>query len=129
MRLLVALALLTAAPAYAQGEPEWRASAEAEILLHPYVYEPRIIRLEAGRPVRLHFVNNGRATLSFSAPAFFRAARIRGRDAAEVSGGHFRLAPGERLTVALVPAPGRYKARSFNLLHRLRGMNAEIIVE
>jgi len=126
---LFAFALLFAVPVQAQGEPEWRAASERDVLLHPFAYEPRLIRLEAGRPVRLHFVNNGRATLSFSAPAFFRAARVRGRDAGVVARGSIRLAPGERRTVALVPAPGRYRARSAILAHRLRGMSAVILVE
>jgi len=121
--------LAVAAPASAQREPEWRIAPEQDVLLHPFEYEPRVIRLEAGRPVKLHFVNNGRATLSFSAPAFFRAARVRARDARGIAGGWLRLAPGERRTVALVPAPGRYRARSANLSHRLRGMSAQIIVE
>lgn len=121
--------MLLAAPALAQGEPEWRAAPEREVLLHPYSYEPRTIRLDAGRPVKLHFVNNGRATLSFSAPAFFRAARLRPRDARSVAGGRLRLAPGERRVVALVPAPGRYRARSANLAHRALGMSALILVE
>lgn len=121
--------LLAAAPAIAQREPEWRIAPERDVLLHPFEYEPRVIRLEAGRPVKLHFVNNGRATLSFSAPAFFRAARVRARDARGIAGGWLRLAPGERRTIALVPAQGRYRARSANLTHRLRGMSAEIVVE
>lgn len=131
MRLvtLVLAGLILAAPASAQREPEWRAAPEADIILHPFEYEPRLIRLEAGRPVRLRFVNNGRASLSFSAPGFFRAARVRRSDAASLAGGRLRLAPGERRTIALVPAPGRYRARSANLLHRLRGMNALIVVE
>jgi plastocyanin len=124
---LAALAL--AAPAAGQREPEWRSAPEAQILLRPFAFEPALIRLEAGRPVKLHFVNNSRATLSVSAPAFFRAARIRGREARSVADGHFRVAPGERRIVALVPAPGRYRLRSFNALHRLLGMSAEILVE
>lgn len=131
MRLLLLsfAALLAAAPAVAQPAPEWRTAPEAEILLHPFRYEPRVIRLAAGQPVKLHFVNNGRAPLSFSATAFFRAARIRDRDAHLVERGHIRLAPGERRTVALVPAAGRYPAYSVSLFNRLRGMSAEIIVD
>lgn len=130
LALLALIALSLAVPAAAQApEPEWRTAAEADILLHPFAYEPRVIRLAAGQPVKLEFVNNGRAHLSFSAPDFFRAARIRSRDAPLVAGGGLRLAPGERVTVALVPAPGRYRARSISLLHRLRGMSALIIVE
>lgn len=129
LALLAFAALLIAAPAHAQREPEWRIAIEADILLHPFRYEPREIRLEAGRPVKLRFVNNGRANLSFSAPDFFRSALVRRRDLRWVRNGGFRLAPGERRTIALVPAPGRYRARSGYLLHRLRGMSAVIIVE
>lgn len=127
--LLALAALLLAAPAAAQREPEWRTAPEADVLLRPFAYEPRLIRLEAGRPVKLRFVNNSRATLGFSAPAFFRSARVRARDARAVAGGGFRLAPGERRTIALVPAPGRYRARSGNIAQRLMGMSALIVVE
>jgi uncharacterized cupredoxin-like copper-binding protein len=130
MRLLPLLAaLLLATPVAAQRVPEWRTAPEAEVLLRAFGYEPGTIRLRAGQPVRLHFVNNGRATMSFSAPAFFRAARIRPRDAAALRGGAVRLAPGERITIALVPAAGRYRVRSANVAHRLLGMSALILVE
>ena len=122
------LALLLAAPAAAQ-EPEWRTAPEYDVLLRPYAYEPQTIRLAAGRPVKLRFVNQGQATFSFSAGDFFRAARVRSGDAEAVGDGQIRLAPGERRTIALVPAPGRYRARSGNLMHRLLGMSARIIVE
>jgi plastocyanin len=130
MRLLLPLlALLLTAPALAQPEPEWRIAQEYEVLLRPWAYEPSPIRLPAGRPVRLYFVNQSRATMAFSAPAFFRAARLRPRDGDIVRGGGFRLAPGERRYVALVAAPGHYRARSSNLVHRALGMSAEIVVE
>lgn len=128
-RLLLCLsAFLLVAPAAAQ-EPEWRTAPEYDVLLRPFAYEPQIIRLEAGRPVKLRFVNSGRATHSFGAAAFFRAARLRPGDAEAVAGGSIQLAPGERRTIALVPAPGRYRVRSGNLMHRLLGMSAEIVVE
>ena len=127
--LFAAVALLLAAPGAAQRQPEWRTAVEADILLHPFRYEPREIRLEAGRPVRLEFVNNGRANLSFRAPRFFAAALVRRGDRHKVAGGGFRLAPGERLSIALVPARGHYRAYSGYLLHRLRGMTARIVVE
>ncbi|MGQ0558450.1 MAG: cupredoxin domain-containing protein [Sphingosinicella sp.] len=127
-RLLLALALLLAAPATAQ-EPEWRTAPEYDVLLRPFDYEPDPIRLEAGRPVRLRFVNQGQGTYSFSADDFFRSARIRSGDAERLRSGRLRLAPGERRVIALVPAPGRYSVRSGNLVHWLLGMRATIIVE
>ena len=130
MRLLLPLlALLLAVPAMAQDEPEWRTAQEYDVLLRPWAYEPQLIRLPAGRPVRLHFVNQSRATLAFSAPAFFRAARLRPRDGDVARRGGLRLAPGERRSVALVAAPGRYAAHSSNPVHRLLGMSGEILVE
>jgi len=127
-RLLLLCALLLAAPASAQREPEWRTASEQDVLLRPWAYEPRTIRLEAGRPARLRFVNQGQATHSFSAPRFFRAARLRDRDADVAERGGFVLRPGERRTIALVPAPGRYTAQSSNLFQRLLGMRGVIIV-
>jgi hypothetical protein len=122
--------LLLAPPIAAQPpEPEWRIAVEYDVLLRPWAYEPRLIRLPAGRPVRLRFVNQSPATMAFGAGSFFRAARLRPRDADIVRRGGFRLAPGETRDVDLVAPPGRYRARSFNLLHRLLGMNAEILVE
>lgn len=109
--------------------PEWRAAVEQDVLLHPFRYEPRTIHLRAGEPVKLRFVNDARATMSFSAPAFFRAATVRPRDARRLRGGRIVLAPGERRTIALVPAPGRYPVHSRNLAHRLLGMSALILVE
>ncbi|HEV2865934.1 MAG TPA: cupredoxin domain-containing protein [Allosphingosinicella sp.] len=129
MRLLLLIcAFLLASPAVAQ-EPEWRTAPEYDVLLRPWAFEPNPIRLEAGRPVKLRFVNQGQATFSFSAGDFFRNARVRSRDSDFVRGGHLRLAPGERRTIALVPQRGRYRVRSGNLIHRLLGMRARIIVE
>lgn len=130
MRLSSALlaALLLAAPLAAQ-EPEWRQASEYDVLLEPFDFEPRELRLEAGRPVRLRFVNSGQRSLSFSAPGFFRAARIRSREGDDLTDGSFSLAPGERRTIVLVPARGRYRMRSANFLHRLLGMTGRIVVE
>ena len=126
--LLPIIALLLAAPAAAQ-EPEWRTAREYEILLEPFDYDPEPIRLAAGEPVKLRFINQGQTTFSFAAERFFRSARIRTGDAELVADGDLRLAPGEQRVIALVPAPGRYRARSGNLVHRILGMSAAIVVE
>ncbi len=111
------------------GQPEWRQSLEYEVALDRFEIIPDPIRLPANRPVRLRFINNTPGTLSFSAPAFFRTALVRSGDDQAVSEGAVRLGPGERQVVVLVPAPGRYHARSRNFVHRILGMSAEIIVE
>jgi len=130
MRALLALVLvLAAAPAAAQREPEWRTAPEYDVLLRPFAYEPPTVRLEAGRPVRLRFVNGGQATHSFQAPRFFRGARLRRGDEDLALTGRFRLGPGERRTIALVPVRGRYSVGSYNFVQRVLGMRAVIIVE
>ena len=129
LALLGISACFLAAPAAEQREPEWRTAVEADILLHPFSYEPREIRLHAGRPVLLQFVNNGQAHLSFRAPRFFAAAQVRRGDRHRLQNGGFRLAPGARLRISLVPARGQYPAYSGYLLQRLRGMTARIVVD
>ena len=129
MRLLLLLLALAAPLSAAAQQPEWRGAVEHDVLLRPFDIEPETIRLPADRPVKLRFVNQGQSTLSFSARDFFRAARLRQADAEWIGDGHFRLAPGERRTVAFIPARGRYHVRSGNLVHRILGMTATIIVE
>ena len=132
MRLLffsAAFCLALAAPVATAQEPAWRQSADFDVLLEPFDIEPGELRLEANRPVRLRFVNSGQRSLSFSAPAFFRNARTRSGDGADLADGSFRLAAGERRTILLVPTPGRYSMRSGNFIHRLMGMSGRIVVE
>jgi hypothetical protein len=125
-RLLLPLALLAAAPAAAQ---DWRMAPEYDVLLTAYDIEPGEIRLKAGEPVRLRFVNTTQQGLRFSADRFFRDSRIRRRDSALVKGGGIVVPPLSTRTIVLVPKAGRYKATGANLLHRLLGMRGRIIVE
>ena len=120
------LALLLAAPVAAQ---EWRMAPEYDVQLSTYDIQPGEIRLKAGEPVRLRFVNNSNQRLTFMAGDFFRSARMRRRDAGLVRGGGVRVPPLSTRTVVLVPRPGRYRAQGANYLHRLLGMSGRIIVE
>jgi plastocyanin len=126
MRRLLLLALLLAAPAAAQ---DWRMAPEYDVQLSTYDISPGEIRLKAGEPVRLRFVNSSNKGLAFSAGGFFRSAQLRGRDARLVKGGAVKVPPLSTRTVALVPRPGRYRAQGANPLHRLLGMSGRIIVE
>jgi len=124
--LLTTGLLLLAAPAAAQ---EWRMAPEYDVQLSTYDIQPVEIRLKAGEPVRLRFVNNSNQGLRFSAGEFFRAAKLRRRDSELVRGGDVEVPPLSTRTVALVPKAGRYRAAGANFLHRLLGMSARIIVE
>jgi plastocyanin len=126
-RLLILLGLIVlAGPALAQ---DWRQAAEYDVLLTSYDIQPEIIRLKAGEPVRLRFVNDSNQRHDFSARAFFRAALLRGDDADLAPNGSLTVAPLSTRTIVLVPRAGRYKAASRNRFQRLMGMRARIVVE
>ena len=128
MRRLLALlaAAALAGPVLAQ---EWRNAPEYDVLLTSYDIVPGTIRLKAGEPVRLRFVNNSNQRHDFSARAFFRSAQLRRRDARLVADGRLELPPLATETIVLVPKAGRYRVTSSNLLHRMLGMTGRIVVE
>lgn len=115
-----------ASPAAAQ---DWRMAPEYDVLLTTYDIEPGEIRLKAGEPVRLRFVNNTDRGLIFSAERFFRDSKLRRRDSALVRHGGIAVPALSTRTIVLVPKAGRYKATGANFLHRLLGMSGRIIVE
>jgi plastocyanin len=126
-RVLIFVSLLAAAA----GAPaqEWRSAPEYDVLLTSYDIEPGTIRLKAGQPVRLRFVNNSNQGHSFAAREFFRDARLRRRDARRVADGRLEVPPLSTETIALIPRAGRYKVGGGSLLRRLLGMKARIVVE
>jgi hypothetical protein len=129
-RLLLPLLVVLVAPAAAQErQPEWRQGIEHHVLLRVNAFEPELIRLPAGEPVRLVFYNSSRSPLSLQAGSFFGRARVRAGDADLVANGGMTLAPGETRAVNLVPSVGRYRLRSRSWLRRLVGMSALIVVE
>ena len=128
MRRLFFFAALAALAGTAAAQ-EWRRAAEYDVLLTSYDIVPATLRLAADAPVRLRFVNNSNQSHDFSARAFFRAAKMRGRDAKLVADGSLEVGPLSTETIAVVPKAGRYRMSSGNLLHRLLGMSGTIVVE
>lgn len=126
-RLITYLAAaLLAGPALAQ---EWRTAPEYDVLLTSYDIVPGTIRLKAGEPVRLRFVNNSNQRHIFWARGFFRASQLRRRDARLVADGRLEVPPLATETIVLVPRAGRYRVSSGNFLHRMLGMTGKIVVE
>ena len=126
MRVALPVALFLAAfPASAQ---EWRSGPEYDVLLTTYDIVPKEIRLKAGVPVRLRFVNNSNQKLSFSAGGFFRASQLSRRDK-DAADGTVEVAPLSTETVMLVPKAGRYRMRGRTFVHRMLGMDGRIVVE
>lgn len=129
-RLLLPLLLVLAVPAAAQPrEPEWRQGIEHHVLVRVNAFEPEVIRLPAGQPVRLVFYNSSRSPLSLEAGSFFENSRIRSGDAGLIASGGMTLRPGETRVISLVPSVGRYRLRSGSWIRRLVGMTALIVVE
>src|SRR3954465_3528766 len=126
-RLLPALLLLAAAtPAAAQ---EWTLAREYDVLVTSFEIRPQVIRLKAGEPVRLHFVNNSEQPHAFIAPTFFRSIDLPGRHRGLIRHGALHLAPLSDETIAFVPRAGRYAVSGDNLFRRVIGMKARIVVE
>lgn len=124
---LTMIALLAlAAPAAAQ---DWRMAPEYDVALTSFEIEPHVIRLAAGEPVKLRFVNDSGQVHRFSAPAFFRNVQLSDHTRSLVHHGTVRLAPYEVETVAFVPRTGRYKVTGDNLFRRVLGMSATIVVQ
>ncbi|MBV8687395.1 MAG: hypothetical protein JOZ90_13115 [Alphaproteobacteria bacterium] len=124
---MLGLSLLLAGPPGAAQE--WRQARDYDVLLTSFEIQPQEIRLRAGEPVRLRFVNNSEQRHSFSAPGFFAAAEMRGRDRRTLRGGAIVAPPLSETEIVLVPRKGRWWARGDNLFRRVLGMKARIVVE
>ncbi len=129
MRSLFFLALAAAIASPASAAPEWRQAREYEVLLSSFDIEPPAMTFAAGEPLRLRLINNSTIPHSFSAGDFFRAGEVRPRERQLVSSGKVEVGPGQTREILIVPAKGRYSARCSNLVHRVMGMSARIVVE
>jgi plastocyanin len=116
---LISLLALAPAPLAAQ-------SAGVVVQVWSFGFSPQPIRLAAGRPVTLTFVNSSGSSHDFTARGFFQHARI-------VSGaapmGMIDLRGHETKTVTLIPERGTYQAHCSHFLHKQMGMSDYIIVQ
>ena len=117
---LIATALLVASSASTAPVPP----PVVPITLEGYYGMPRTIRLTAGRPVTLEFVNRSWNRHNFAARSFFSSSQILGGN---VHKGNITLEPHEVERVSLIPARGDY--RTFCVLHRHLGMQGKIVVD
>jgi uncharacterized cupredoxin-like copper-binding protein len=133
-RLLLLLPLLiAAAPPAAAPDPDrvwdWPSAPEYDVLLTSYAIQPKVLKLKAGEPVRLRFVNNSNEPHRFSAAAFFRSAELREGDRDMVRRGALAVAPLSERTLVLVPRAGRYSMRGGAIGERILGMHGRIVVQ
>lgn len=119
--LAAAFASLALSAAPADAAP----NTSATITLTSHRFTPSPIYLAGGVPVRLILTNRAGKTHDFTAPQFFRAARVlRGR----APGGEVRLAAGRSAVIDLVPVRGTYKVHCGEFGHKMLGMSTMIIV-
>lgn len=114
-----ALSLIFAAPPAAASPPA------QTILVSSFAFRPAPIRLAAGRPVTLTFVNQSGSGHDFTARRFFANARITAGGAPD---GEIELRPHETKSVTLIPRAGTYKAHCTHFFHKQLGMRVEVIV-
>ena len=115
---LAALSLLAAAPAAAQP-------AAVTIDVTNFAFAPQPIRLAAGRPVTLTFVNRSGSGHDFTARRFFAASAVSG---ARPANGEIELGPHQTRSITLTPRAGTYKAHCSHFMHKQFGMSAVIVV-
>lgn len=113
------LAFLCAPPATAQP-------AQLVIRVSSFSFAPSPIHLAAGKPVTLEFVNQSGSSHDFTAPGFFKHARILSGSASD---NEIELRPHETRIVSLIPAAGSYQAHCSHFLHKQMGMSDLILVD
>jgi plastocyanin len=90
-----------------------------------YSFLPRPIRLAAGRPVTLSFVNRSRSGHDFTAPGFFAYSTI---TAGSAPAGKVMLPPHAVRNITLIPRAGTYRVHCSHFLHSTFGMTDLIVV-
>jgi plastocyanin len=111
--------LFFASPAAAQP-------AQLVVRVWSFAFAPSPIHLTAGKSVTLTFVNQSGSSHDFSAPGFFKHARI---TAGAAPDNEIELGPHETRTLTLIPAAGTYHAHCSHFLHKQMGMSDLIIVD
>jgi len=119
-RLAAAAALPLVLAAAAPAQP-----GQLVVQVYSYGFAPRPIRLAAGRPVTLTFVNQSGSSHDFSAHGFFSKARIFSGDASD---GEVDLPPHQTRSITLVPSAGTYHAHCSHFFHKQMGMSDLIVV-
>jgi plastocyanin len=113
-----ALVLALGAPASAQP-------AAMTIVMSNFRYSPPTIRLAAGRPVTLTFVNRSGGGHDFTAKTFFANSTI---TAGAAPGGEVEVRGGDTRSITLIPRAGTYAVHCSHLLHTPMGMRGMIVV-
>lgn len=102
--------------------------AAATVELANFSFTPAQLQLRANTPTVLQLRNNSSGGHSFSAPAFFAAARVEPTSARLVHDGKVDIPGHSTVQVELTPAAGQYPLKCSHTLHSAFGMKGTIIV-
>lgn len=93
-----------------------------------FKFMPSQLQLSAGVPTTLQLRNEASGGHSFSAPAFFAAARIDPASAGLIRNGTIEVPSHSTVQVTVTPAAGQYPLRCSHPLHAAFGMKGTIFV-
>lgn len=114
-----------AAVSFALIAPVAAQPAGQTIDVRSFSFSPVPIRLAAGKPVTLTFVNSSGSGHDFTAKDFFAQSAI---SAGSAPGGKIALKGHETKTITLVPKAGTYEVHCSHFLHASMGMHDQIVV-
>ncbi len=125
-RLSLTLAMMLAVvPVLAEAAPR---PATVTVRMKDRKFMPQVIRLRAGQPTRLVFVNRDRTEHDFYAPAFFGAARLGPRDVGALDKNRVNVRSGGARVITVTPRAGHYDVKSTKALDVASGMRGQILV-
>ncbi len=125
---LVLLSFVLALPEPGHAGDRWRSAKPMSVVMVDNRFEPDHLTFQAGAPYALHVTNSGKELHEFTAPGFFRAARLRDKHQLANGGIELVLQPGQSATILLIaPPPGRYDLTCAD--HDWDGMVGQIEVQ
>jgi plastocyanin len=117
---------LVTAPSPLSAQPVHQ---QIEIVLDNFSFAPSDLKVSAGQPVTLHFVNRGSGGHNFIAKDFFAAATMDSATRQKLGKkGVVELAKGEAMYVTLTPKAGSYTVKCGHFMHSTFGMKGTITV-
>lgn len=93
--------------------------------LRSFGYAPAPIRLAAGKPITLTFVNRSGSRHDFTARSFFANSRILSGSAPR---GRIDVGPRQTAIITLIPRAGTYPVHCSRFLHKQMGMRGLVVV-
>jgi plastocyanin len=131
MRFLAMTVALFVCAALTWSQTRALAAANPETItvrMSSFKYEPERLRLRAGVPVRLRFVNESRGGHDFSAPDFFASSDYPAGSSPPPEGRIAVPANGSAEITIVPKRTGMFRVTCTHFLHTLFGMTGEVEV-